>query len=71
MKRTWSPAAEAKLRALYPSTPLPRLARMLGRTQKALRSRAKILGVTNRERAAAVQHGRITLEVSGAGRRRY
>jgi hypothetical protein len=45
VKRLWSPAAEAKLRALYPTTPLPWLAFLLKRTEKAVRSRAKLLGI--------------------------
>jgi hypothetical protein len=43
--RSWSPAAEAKLRKLYATTPIARLALLLGRTKKAIRSRAKLLGV--------------------------
>jgi hypothetical protein len=43
--RAWSPAAETKLRELYASTPLSRLAFMLKRTEKAVRSRAKVLGI--------------------------
>lgn len=46
MRRTWSPAAEDKLRALYGTTPLPRLAFLLKRTPSAIRSRAKRLGLT-------------------------
>lgn len=46
MKRTWSLAAESKLRKLYATTPLARLAFLLKRTEKAVRSRAKLLGVT-------------------------
>lgn len=50
MKRAWSPAAEGKLRALYATTPLPRLAFLLKRTQKAVRSRAKVLGIRKSDR---------------------
>jgi hypothetical protein len=46
VKRSWSPAAEAKLRELYGSERLPRLAFLLKRTVKAVRSRAKVLGIT-------------------------
>lgn len=50
MNRAWSPAAEAKLRELYPTTPVSRLAFLLKRTEKAVRSRAKLLGVTKGKR---------------------
>jgi len=43
--RSWSPAAEDKLRRLYGCEPLPRLAFLLKRTEKAVRSRAKVLGL--------------------------
>lgn len=46
MRRSWSPAAEDKLRDLYATAPLPRLAFLLKRTEKAIKSRAKILGLT-------------------------
>jgi hypothetical protein len=48
--RAWSPAAEDKLRALYATTPLPRLAFLLKRTEKAIRSRAKVLGLRRSDR---------------------
>lgn len=50
VKRAWSPAAEDKLRALYATTPLPRLAFLLKRTEPAIRSRAKLLGLTRGNR---------------------
>lgn len=55
MKRSWSPAAEAKLRELYATTPLPRLAFLLKRTPVAIKSRANRLGLTkgNRQRWTA------------------
>jgi hypothetical protein len=43
--RSWSKDAEAKLRALYGRAPLPRIAFLLKRTEKAVRSRAKVLGI--------------------------
>lgn len=46
MKRTWSPAAEAKLRELYATTPLPRLCFLLKRSPMAVKSRAARLGLT-------------------------
>lgn len=45
MTRSWSPAAEQKLRALYGREKLPRLSFLLKRTEKAVRSRAKVLGL--------------------------
>jgi hypothetical protein len=45
VRRSWSPAAEAKLRELYGRERLPRLAFLLKRTEKAVRSRAKLLGI--------------------------
>lgn len=50
--RAWSPAAEDKLRALYRTEPLPRLAFLLKRTEKAIRSRAKVLGLRRTDRRA-------------------
>jgi uncharacterized small protein (DUF1192 family) len=50
--RAWSPAAEDKLRSLYATTPLPRLAFLLKRTEKAIRSRAKVLGIRKSTRRA-------------------
>jgi hypothetical protein len=50
MMRAWSPAAEDKLRALYATTPMPRLAFLLKRTEKAVRSRAKLLGLRRSDR---------------------
>lgn len=50
MMRAWSDAAEDKLRALYATTPLPRLAFLLKRTEKAVRSRAKVLGLRRSNR---------------------
>lgn len=44
-RRAWSPAAEEKLAKLYATTPLPRLAFLLKRTETAVRSRAKLLGL--------------------------
>jgi len=49
-QRSWSPAAEAKLRELYATTPIARLAFLLKRTEKAVRSRAKVLGITRCKR---------------------
>lgn len=43
MNRTWSKAAEDKLRELYGRERLPRIAFLLKRTEKAVRSRAKVL----------------------------
>jgi hypothetical protein len=43
--RSWSKDAEAKLRALYGRAPLARIAFQLKRTEKAVRSRAKVLGL--------------------------
>ena len=58
MRRAWSPAAEDKLRALYATTELPRLAFLLKRTPKAIRSRAKVLGITKGTKRAwtAAEH---------------
>jgi hypothetical protein len=50
VRRAWSPAAEDKLRRLYATTDLTRLAFLLKRTEKAIRSRAKVLGLTKGER---------------------
>ena len=50
MRRAWSPAAEEKLRELYATTDLPRLAFLLKRTEKAIRSRAKVLGLRRTDR---------------------
>lgn len=47
--RLWTSSAEAKLRALYPDTPLPRIAFLLKRTQKAIKSRAALLGLTKKD----------------------
>lgn len=43
--RAWSPASEDKLRRLYGREPVVRLAFLLKRTAKAVRSRAKVLGI--------------------------
>jgi hypothetical protein len=43
--RSWSPSAEQKLRELYGKQPLPRIAFLLKRTEIAVRSRAKLLGL--------------------------
>lgn len=43
--RAWSPAAEDKLRRLYPTTPIRELCFQLKRTPKAINSRAKVLGL--------------------------
>jgi hypothetical protein len=43
--RSWSEAAEKKLRTLYGTVSLARLAFLLKRTEKAVRSRAKVLGI--------------------------
>lgn len=43
--RAWSKAAEAKLRKLYGREKLPRIAFLLKRTVKAVRSRAKVLNI--------------------------
>lgn len=48
--RAWSEAAENKLRALYAREPLTRLAFLLKRTKKAIKSRAKVLGLRKSER---------------------
>lgn len=50
--RAWSPAAEDKLRALYATTPLPRLAFLLKRTPVAVKSRARVLGLRKGGRIA-------------------
>lgn len=50
MRRAWSEAAEAKLRALYASESLTRLAFLLKRTEKAVKSRAKVLGLRKSQR---------------------
>lgn len=44
--RSWSPAAEQKLRALYGKQPHSRIAFLLKRTIIAVRSRAKLLGLS-------------------------
>lgn len=44
--RAWSKAAEQKLRALYGRAPLSRIAFQLKRTEIAVRSRAKVLGLS-------------------------
>lgn len=46
MTRRWSPAAEAKLRALYATTPMPRLAFLLKRTENAIGQKAVKLGLS-------------------------
>jgi hypothetical protein len=46
MRRSWSPAAEDKLRALYATTELPRLAFLLKRSPTAVKSRAGVLGLS-------------------------
>lgn len=47
MRRTWSPAAEEKLARLYRAgAPLSRIAFQLKRTEKAVRSRARLLRIT-------------------------
>jgi hypothetical protein len=43
--RSWSPAAEAKLRRLYCKEPLARLAFLLKRTPTAIKQRAVIIGI--------------------------
>lgn len=48
--RSWSASDEAELRRLYPKLPVPEVARRLNRTQTAVRSRAKVLGVTRGRR---------------------
>lgn len=45
MRRAWSAAAESKLRSLYATTPLPRLAFLLKRSPGAVKSRAANLGL--------------------------
>lgn len=51
MKRNWSPAAEQRLRELYATTPLVRLAFLLKRTPAAIKSRAGVLGLTKGTRS--------------------
>lgn len=48
MGRHWSPAAEAKLRALYASTSMPRLAFLLKRSENAIVKKAVKLGLRRR-----------------------
>lgn len=48
--RSWSPAAEDKLRRLYATTPRKRLAFLLKRTESAIKSRATLLGLEKANR---------------------
>jgi hypothetical protein len=50
MKRSWSPAAEQKLRALYGREPVARISFLLKRTETAVKSRAKLLGLQSGRR---------------------
>ena len=45
MKKVWNEERDALLRRLYPTAHLGSLAARLGVTEKALRSRAKVLGL--------------------------
>lgn len=45
MARRWSDAAEARLRGLYATMPMPQLCFQLKRTAKSINSRAKLLGL--------------------------
>lgn len=49
---TWSKEEHKQLRALYPTVHTPQLAQILGRSVKAVASRAKVLGIQK-----AVAHG--------------
>lgn len=50
MRRSWSAAAEDKLRALYATESLSRLAFLLKRTPAAVKSRAGVLGLRRTDR---------------------
>lgn len=45
-KFSWNDAADARLMALYPTTPAKRLARIMGCSPDAIRHRARTLGMT-------------------------
>src|ERR1700733_9732273 len=42
---SWSPKEHKRLRALYPTTPTPELARILGRSPKTVAGRGKVRGI--------------------------
>lgn len=45
-RRKWSPAADAKLRKLYPKAPWPKLCFQLKRTENAIKQHARKLGIS-------------------------
>lgn len=52
----WQPCEDAALAALYPNTPLPKLVNILGRTERAIYSRAKLLGIKRSQAFLAGEH---------------
>lgn len=53
-RQFWTTGDEARLRALYPDTPMPALKCILQRTESAIYTRAKVLGL---KRSAAFLTG--------------
>ena len=56
LRRFWTTGEEARLKTLYPATPMPEMIKLFGRPDRAIYSKAKLLGLRRCDEYLASEH---------------